>query len=184
LNINNLPVYVMPEMKSFIIENAMFSQLLDNNIILNEINNDLSIKLNDEIEISAFSVPHRNELSETVGYKIQTDNQSVIYIPDIDSWSDWNINIIDLIHANDILLLDGTFYSKEEVKHRDINKIPHPSILESMTILDSLTKNERKKIFFTHLNHTNKALDSDSKEYKNIITSGYNILNDKQIFNL
>ena len=184
LNIKNVPVYAMPKMKNFIIENTMFNQLLDNNIILREIKNDLVINLNDEIKITALSVPHRNELSETVGYRIITENQSVIYIPDIDSWYEWDLDLINLVNNNDILLLDGTFYSKKEIKHRDVKKIPHPSMLESMRALNSITKNERKKIFFTHLNHTNKALDSESREYKNIITTGYNILNDKQIFNL
>ena len=51
-----------------------------------------------------------------------------------------------------------------------------------MKIFDS--SENKNKIYFTHLNHTNKALDKDSEEYANIITSGYNILNDKQIFNL
>ena len=43
---------------------------------------------------------------------------------------------------------------------------------------------DKSKIYFTHLNHTNNALDNSTKEYQKIITSGYNILNDKQLFNL
>jgi len=182
LNINKVPVYVMPKMKNFLIENNMFSQLINNNIILKEIENNLFINLNDEIKIAPFLVPHRNELSETVGYRIITENKSVIYVPDIDSWNQLDINPVDLANSNDLLLIDGTFFTKEEVKYRNINKIPHPSISESMKIFDS--SENKNKIYFTHLNHTNKALDKDSEEYANIITSGYNILNDKQIFNL
>ena len=43
---------------------------------------------------------------------------------------------------------------------------------------------EKNKIYFTHLNHTNKAVDKKSKEYNNILTSRYNILKDNQIFKL
>ena len=53
-----------------------------------------------------------------------------------------------------------------------------------MTIMQANTPKEKNKIYFTHLNHTNKVLDEGSKEYNNVITSGYNILKDKQIFNL
>jgi len=185
LNLSNIPVYVLPRMKSFLEESLVFKQLIDNkNIILQDISNDKTVRLTDDLNIIAFSVPHRNELSETVGYKITTTRQSVIYIPDIDSWEDWNIDINILIKENDILILDGTFYNKSEIKNRDIKKIPHPSIRESMSIMDSNTIEEKGKIYFTHLNHTNRVLDESSKEYKDVITSGYNILRDKEIFAL
>ena len=129
-------------------------------------------------------MPHRNELSETVGSKIVGKNKIVIYIPDIDDWGEWDKNIIDVIRNNDILILDGTFFSKKEIKHRNIDKIPHPSIQESMSFFSCLDKEDRKKIFFTHLNHTNLALNENSSEYNDVITSGYNILKDRQIFKL
>ena len=185
LNLSNIPVYVFPRMKSFLEESLVFRQLLDNkNIILKNINNHIDIKLTESMHINAFLVPHRNELSETVGYRINNKNKTMIYIPDIDSWEDWDIDINALIKKNDILILDGTFYSKSEIKNRDIKKIPHPSIKHSMDIMNINTLEERNKIYFTHLNHTNKVLDENSIEYKDVITSGYNILRDKKIFTL
>jgi len=184
LNIKNVPIYAMPKMKNFLMQNSMFSQLLDNNIILEDIKENFSIKLNDQIEIKAFNVPHRNELSETVGYKIISNEKSIVYIPDIDSWNEWDTNILDVVDNNDILLIDGTFYTRKEIKKRSIDKIPHPPIEDSMKILDSLNEKDKNKIFFTHLNHTNKVLNVNSKEYEKVVNSGYNILNDKQIFNL
>ena len=53
-----------------------------------------------------------------------------------------------------------------------------------MKLMNDISKREKNKIFFTHLNHTNSVLDHDSLEYNNVITSGYNILKDKQIFKL
>ena len=184
LNIKNVPIYVMPKMKDFLIKNSMFSQLVDNSIILKEIKNNLTINLNDEISIIAFNVPHRNELSETVGYKIKSCEKSIVYIPDIDYWDKGGVDLSQLVKQNDILLLDGTFYSKDEITHRNINKIPHPSILDTISLTKALSRQEKKKIFFTHLNHTNKAINDKTEKWKSVVSSGYNILNDKQIFNL
>ena len=185
LNLSNVPVYVFPRMKSFLNNNLMFKQLIDNkNIILKDMNDDKAIQLTENIHITAFFVPHRNELSETVGYRINTKKKSIIYIPDIDSWEDWDTNLNELIKNNDILILDGTFYTKSEIKNRDIEEIPHPSIEDRMAIMDLNSTKEKNKIYFTHLNHTNKVLDEKSKEYNKVITSGYNILTDKKIFTL
>ena len=185
LNLSSVPVYVFPRMKLFLKGNSMFRQLIDNkNIILKDMNESIDISLTKNISISAFFVPHRNELSETVGYRIKSRKKSIIYIPDIDSWEDWDTDLNELIKNNDILILDGTFYTKSEIKNRDIKKIPHPSIKNSMDIMNINIIEERNKIYFTHLNHTNKVLDETSKEYNKVITSGYNILTDKKIFTL
>ena len=176
---------VFPKMKLFLNDSLIFRQLIDNkNIILKDMNDQVDIKLTKNVSIGAFSVPHRNELSETVGYRIKSRKKTIIYIPDIDSWEDWSTSLNELIKNNDILILDGTFYTKSEIKKRDIKKIPHPSIENTMSIMDSNTMDEKNKIYFTHLNHTNKVLDETSKEYRKVITSGYNILRDKKIFSL
>ena len=115
-----------------------------------------------------------------VGYKIISNNKSIIYLPDIDSWDQWDIDILDVIRENDVLFLDGTFYNKNEIKHRNIEEIPHPSILDSMDRFQNLDVDHKKKIYFTHLNHTNNLLRKDSEEFKNIFSNGYNIANDGQ----
>ena len=185
LNLSEIPVYVFPRMRMFIKKNAMFQQLIDNkNIVLKDMNQLVDIELNRDIAIESFLVPHRNELSETAGYRIKSKDKTLIYIPDIDSWEDWNIKLEKLVGDNDILILDGTFYNKKEIKHRDITKIPHPAIEDTMRILKDIDCKEKSKIYFTHLNHTNKVLDTKSKEYNTVITSGYNILKDKKVFNL
>ena len=185
MNISNIPIYVFERMEKFLKNNSIFNQLIENkNIIINNINEDFDVSLNNDIVVSSFLVPHRNELSETVGFNIKSSNKSIIYLPDIDSWKGWKISLLDLIKNHDILILDGTFYNKNELKSRDISKVPHPSIIESMSLMNELSAKDKNKIFFTHLNHTNKSLIKGSKEYKKIINSGYNILEDKMIFKL
>ena len=176
INTTNLPVYVMPKMKSFLEKNDPWKQLIEQgNIRLIQMDARAEIPLNHKISVSPFLVPHRSEISETVGFKIKGKNSSIIYIPDIDSWDDWEIDISKLVEDNDILLIDGTFYHEEELKSREIKEIPHPRIKDSMGILEDLDSSNRSKVYFTHLNHTNNALRDHTYEYKNIIDNGFKI---------
>ena len=176
INTTNLPVYVMPTMKLFLENNDPWKQLIkQGNIKLIEMEEGFSISLNKELSICPFLVPHRSEISETVGFKIRGKDSSIIYIPDIDSWEEWEIDISKLVEDNEILLIDGTFYHEEELKDRDINEIPHPRIKDSIGILEGLDSSNRSKVYFTHLNHTNNALRDHTYEYKNIIDNGFKI---------
>jgi len=179
MNTNAIPVYVMPKMKSFLENNAPFTQLLElNNIHLFIIQENYPIDIFKDVKIIPFQVPHRNEYSETVGYRIQTSRHSVLYIPDIDSWDGWDTDINEMIKESDIALLDGTFYDKTELKNRDVSAVPHPSIRESINFFSALDKMDRKKVNFTHLNHTNNVLREGSKERKDVIQQGFQIAYD------
>jgi pyrroloquinoline quinone biosynthesis protein B len=179
MNTNDIPVYVMPKMKSFLENNAPFTQLLElNNIRLLALQDNYPIDIFKDVKITPFQVPHRNEYSETVGYRIQSSHQSVLYIPDIDSWDGWDTDINQLIKESDIALLDGTFYDKTELKNRDVSAIPHPSIRESINFFSALDKMDRKKVNFTHLNHTNNVLREGSEARKDVIQQGFQIAYD------
>jgi pyrroloquinoline quinone biosynthesis protein B len=91
---DNLPVFAMPKMTTFLEENGPWSQLVElENISLQKLKSDSTINLNENIKIKPFLVPHRDEFSETVGYKITINNKSLIFIPDIDKWEKWETNI-------------------------------------------------------------------------------------------
>lgn len=167
-------VNVMPKMESFLRNNGPWSQLVDlNNISLSRLIDSKKVYLNTRLSITPFKVPHRDEFSETVGYRIEGPSKSLVFIPDIDKWNKWQTDIIDIVENSDYSLLDGTFYDINELPGRDMSQIPHPFIVETMKIF----KNSDKKdsIFFIHLNHTNPALDNSSNEFQNIIDSGFNI---------
>ncbi len=185
MNLKNIPIYLMPRMMKFIENNPMLNQLiLSENIRLVSINSDKEFIVNNNIMIKAFDVPHRNELSETVGFKIKGKKKSVIYLPDIDSWDNWHENLLDLIESNDLLFLDGTFYNKNEIKFRDISKIPHPEIKDTMQRLLLLDENTKRKIHFIHLNHTNDAIRKNSKSHDIIVEKGFSVARQKQTFNI
>ena len=183
MDMSNIPIYAMPRMKSFLENNAPFNFLIESeNIIINNIDNNEMINLSDQVSLSPFLVPHRNELSETVGYNIKSNSKSIIYIPDIDAWNLWNDNILEVVKENDLLFLDGTFYDSNELPNRDISNIPHPFISDSLKMFSELNCFDKEKIFFTHLNHSNPLLNKDSFEFKSLIDNGFKVLNEKNFF--
>ena len=176
LNSKLINVYAMPRMKKFLENNGPWSQLVSlKNISIKEINNNSKFSIDTNIIIQPIEVPHRAEFSETVGYKIYGPNKTVLFIPDIDKWYLWENSIVDEIKKVDYALIDATFYDSKEINYRDISEIPHPFVIESMELFDVLNTNEKNKIFFIHLNHTNPLLDKNSDEYKFVASKGYNV---------
>ena len=154
------------------------------NISINEINNDSKFSIEKDVIIQPIEVPHRAEFSETVGYKIYGPNKSALFIPDIDKWYLWEKSILDEIKKVDYALLDATFYDSKEVNYRDVSEIPHPFVVESLELFDTIKLKEKNKIFFIHLNHTNPLLNDNSEEYKYIITKGYNVAKEGMVLDL
>lgn len=176
MNSKNIPLYLMPRFYNFIQDNGPWNQLVKlENVMLKRIYDREKITLESNLSITPIQVPHRDEYSETVGFLIEGNTKSALYIPDIDKWEKWNNSIIELIKNVDYAFLDGTFYDEKEVNNRDISEIPHPFIIESLKLFNPLDKSEKNKIYFIHLNHTNPLLNSDSSEYNRVIREGFNV---------
>ncbi|PHS42436.1 MAG: pyrroloquinoline quinone biosynthesis protein PqqB [Robiginitomaculum sp.] len=182
---NNIPVYAMPKMQNFLENNGPWDLLVKlGNIDIKPISDQMQVKFGDNIVVTPFAVPHRGEYTETVGFRIQGAGKSAIYLPDIDSWEQWDTReggdeagtrLEDIITANDYLFLDATFYSGDELPGRDMSKIPHPTITHTIERLQPLSPNARAKIHFTHLNHSNPAHDEITNAFQNIEKSGFNV---------
>lgn len=178
-------VHVMPRMKKFLESNGPWDQIVKNqNILLKGLINRDTLFLTENLKVIPFLVPHRDEYSETVGYKIIGPNRTALFIPDIDKWGKWKSNIIHEISIVDFAFLDGTFYDGEEINHRDISEIPHPFIVESMNVLKNISQQEKNKVYFIHLNHTNPALDENSKAYQTIMQNGFHVAEANEVFPL
>jgi len=170
-----VPVYAMPRMKSFLETNGPWSQLVKlGNIELRQLTNNESIKLENGIAVTPFRVPHRDEFSETVGYRIEGKKRKVLFIPDIDKWAKWERDIIEEISTVDMALLDGTFLKNGELPNRDMSEIPHPFVEESMTLFRDLPESERQKVMFIHFNHTNPLI-WDNAEIERVEKAGFQV---------
>ena len=172
---NGLPIYVMPNMEQYLRENGPWSQLIAlNNISLIPLRNDHSEVLNN-LKVTPFLVPHRDEFSETVGYSIQGPKKTALFIPDINKWSQWKENILERIQLVDYALIDATFYDNNELPGRDMSKIPHPFVVETMATLSLLPREQREKVWFIHMNHTNPLLNVNSDQAQGVRAQGFNI---------
>ena len=89
-----------------------------------------------------------------------------------------------MVLNTDILLLDGTFYSQNEIPHRNMAEIPHPFIIESMETLSELNSESRNKVHFTHYNRSNPAIKNNNPAYHTIKSKRFNLAGGGDRFNL
>lgn len=161
LDVRRLPVMVMPKMRRFLEENLPWSDLIAReNILPVTLLADHPHQLNERITIEPIPVPHRDEHSETVAFRVRGPERSLLFLPDIDSWEDLDRqgrSIEEMIASVDHAWIDGTFLEEGELPERSLSEVPHPTITESMARFSSLPPSERAKIGFIHLNHTNRA---------------------------
>ena len=167
MNEKELPVFCTQKMKEFISENYPFAFLVENkNIALT------TITSRQELEFDGFTctpvlVPHRNEMADTVGYIIKS-RKRVLYVPDVDEWTD---EIIHEIEKADLAFIDGTFYSRTELPR--FQEVPHPPILETIERLEGT----QKAVYFTHINHTN-PVNTNGKDLAFVEKKGFKIAHD------
>lgn len=185
MNAKSIPVFAMPRMKKFLEESAPWSQLVStSNISIRELAIGKSEQLTLNITVTPFTVPHRDEYSETVGFIIEGPTKKALFIPDIDKWEKWKASIIEEIKKVDYAFIDATFFDAEEIDNRDIREIPHPFIIESMELFANLSAAEKNKIYFIHFNHSNPVLNSESKQAKQVMDNGFNFAKIYDVFKL
>lgn len=179
LSADKLPVFCSRRMGDFLSNNAPWSQLVKfQNISINCVDPDEQIFLTPEISVTSFLVPHRDEYSDTLGFLIAGQKTKVLYIPDIQNWKAWDRDIREEVESVDFALLDGTFYSPDELPGRDLSRIGHPFITTSIETLRQIAKKGKTQIYFTHLNHSNLALDPEGDAIKHIVNEGFGLAQD------
>ena len=171
-----VPVWAMPRMRTFLETNGPWSQLVTlGHIALQPLADGQPVSLTPGLTVTPILVPHRDELSETVGFLVQGPRHRVLYLPDIDKWERWDTPIESLVRTVDRAWLDGTFYDATELPGRDMSEIPHPFMVESLDRLAALAPRDRAKVHFIHLNHTNPALDPSSAARRAVEARGVHV---------
>jgi pyrroloquinoline quinone biosynthesis protein B len=180
-----VPVYAMPRMYDYLGNNGPWSQLVRlGNIELRPMSDGKPVALNDRISVTPFLVPHRDEYTETAGFRIDGPQHRVLYITDIDKWHVWEESIIEKIAGVSVAYVDATFYAEGEIPGRNMADIPHPFIQESMALFEPLPAEEKAKIRFIHLNHTNPALIPGSNARAVITGAGFAVAEQSEIAGL
>jgi pyrroloquinoline quinone biosynthesis protein B len=99
-------------------------------------------------------VPHRDEYSDTLAFVVRGGGWRLFYCPDVDAWDRWDRDLRQFVSGMDVALLDGTFFSTQELPGRDISQIPHPLAADTAERLAGVDCDVR----LIHLNHTNPLL--------------------------
>ena len=174
-----VPLYAMPRMQAFLSTNGPWDQLVRyRNVELRPLADGRTVHLNERIAVTPFLVPHRDEYSETVGFRIEGPTRTVIFLPDIDKWERWDAQgtrIEEAIADADVAYLDGTFYADGEIPGRDMAAIPHPFIVETMKRFADSGADTKASIRFIHLNRTNPVAWSDSPERRAVEAAGFRV---------
>jgi pyrroloquinoline quinone biosynthesis protein B len=186
----HLTVHCSQSVATLIENNPLWRNLCDEEVIIPTIwtsNEAFEPSPECGFKIKPVPVPHRDELSDNHAILIQGQHRNLLFMPDHDSWDEtlqgcsireW---LIDL--DVDIALIDGTFWDANELPHRDMSEIPHPTVSESLEMLGARKPND-PDIRFLHLNHTNPLCNPSSPELSELVAMGWALVAEGDSFTL
>jgi len=126
--------------------------------------------------IAAIPVPHRAEFTTTVAYSVSVAGFPwMLYLPDIDDWSEWP-QAEETIAAHEVVLIDATFSSINELPGRDMARIRHPLVTDTISRFSHLTRG--RTIVLTHINHSNRLGEIDDPVSSAALERGFVIAHD------
>ncbi|MDE0959607.1 MAG: MBL fold metallo-hydrolase [Planctomycetota bacterium] len=170
---DGVTVHCSERMASFLRENGPWSQLVDlGQIQLSPVSPGQPIEVLKGVIATPLSVSHRDEFSDTMAWRIEGPERTLVFCPDIDGWNDGILE--SLIEGADLCYLDATFYDGRELPGRDLSEIPHPPMVVTMDRLSEEAAIDPGRIRFIHLNHTNPAL-RDASVRKEIKRRGFSV---------
>ncbi len=157
MSVTQLPIYVSRELGQLLLENRLWSPLV-NNLRIVPLVAGQAVDLAADVSVTAVPVPHRDEWGVgTFAFLIQGPNRRLLYLPDIDDWAQWP-EAEAVLSSVDVALVDASFYSRDELGGRA--PVAHPLIPDTLARFAYLPT----QLVLTHLNHTNPVLDEGSAE--------------------
>jgi len=179
IHTHEVPIHCTEALAAFLAANAPWADLIERrNIVLVPFRPGDRLRLADDLTILPFRVPHRDEHADTVGFRIEGPRHTIVYVPDTDGWDRWDPLLETRLEGVSLAILDGTFFSTDELPDRGVGSIGHPPIRQTMTRLGPRGPDASPRIAFTHLNHSNPAAGPGSAEAAEIRRRGYAVLAD------
>ena len=180
-----IPVFGSARMTRFLSSNGPWGLIVaDGHIEPRTLGPDETVQLAPDLAVTAIPVPHRDEYTDTFAFVVRGPERAIVYLPDIDKWERWDRRLEDLLAGVDHALLDATFFADGEIPGRAMSEIPHPFIVETIERLAPLPAPERAKVIFTHLNHSNPALDPGGSARARIREAGMRVAQEGMILPL
>jgi pyrroloquinoline quinone biosynthesis protein B len=182
INSRDLPVYASKRMAAFLRGSGPWSLLVERrNVVLHEVAPGNPLALEPGLTVTPLVVPHRGELSDTLAFVVRGPRRTLLYVPDTDSWAAWERPLPEVLRRErvGVALLDGTFHDAGELADRDVRKIGHPLMTATMELLREQVRGGLQA-YFTHLNHSNPALDPGSAARRDLAAAGFQVLEEGQ----
>jgi pyrroloquinoline quinone biosynthesis protein B len=162
-----IPVYTSEKNNDFLEKNDPYRFLKDRgNIEVNEIEDGDEQDLMNDGSVEIIETEHPQVETDNFCFMIEGGNKKLFYISDIHEWTH---RVKEKVKEADIAILDGTFWSADEIGRYD--EVPHPTITTTMDEMEDVDTD----IYFTHLNHTNPAYREDSEERKELEDRGFKV---------
>jgi len=136
--------------------------------------------------VSAELVPTLAPEEATIGFSFEHRGKSLFIAP---SLSGRNSEWTKLATPADLTLIDGTFWSDDELRRtgrsnktaRDIGHLP---LSGTAGLFEQFPRNARGRRILIHINNTNPILDEDSPEHRAVLDAGFEIAYDGMEFDL
>lgn len=175
LDSDMLSVFCCPDVSNYIMKNDPHRLMVDKGQIEpHELGDGEEIDVQGG-SIQARAIEHRHVNTDTTTFMLHGEDKKLYYISDTDRLTD---DIKESIREADIAIVDGTFWSDDEIDRYE--EVPHPTIQDTMEEFEDSDTD----IYFTHLNHTNPALRKDSKERQELEERGFNVAEKGQEFEI
>ena len=191
MNARNVGLYISSEMEHLVDRTPQWSLMVDQGVFAPSVFHDGDlIQLSSSLTIQPLKVPHRDELSDMHAFILRGPNRSLLFLPDHDTWKEtltrhnaptirsWLTSL-----KVDIALVDGTFWSSDELAGRNQDKVPHPPVSQTLEMLGSRKEGD-PALHFIHLNHTNPLYDPNSGASEELTRSGWSVAAQGQRFTL
>lgn len=191
MNARGVGLHISSEMEHLVDRTPQWSLMVDQGVFSPKTFHDGDqLHLSENVTVQPIRVPHRDELSDMHAFVVRGPNRSLLFLPDHDTWQEtlarhheptirsWLASL-----DADIALIDGTFWSSDELAGRNQDKVPHPPVSSTLEMLGS-KKDDDPEIYFIHLNHTNPLYDSSSEASAILAASGWAIAKQGQTFSL
>ncbi len=185
MGMRETPVYCTQAMAGFLASNFPWRFLIDQgHVTLRPLALDTWHRIDPLLEVQLWKVPHRDELADTVGFVFRGPAGSLLYLPDINAWRLWNRDLATAVAGVDVALLDGTFWSLDELPGRSADDVPHPLMPQTMDVLQGVVDRKEARVVLTHLNNSNPALDEGGPQQAEVARRGFEIAREGMRFGL
>lgn len=185
LGIRDTPVYCTSALADFLSSNQPWAYLVDQGrIVPTPLATDRWHRIDEHFEVQLWRVPHRDEFADTVGFVFRGPRASLLFLPDINDWRLWERSAVAAVASVDVALLDGSFWSIDELPGRSVDDVPHPLIRPSMDRFQPVVDEGATRVIFTHLNNSNPALDDGGPQRAEIERRGFGVAREGMRFTL